>query len=73
MLLADLIDAVNMLRWENAAMNRRKGQPKPPPPKPVPRPGVKQKGQRIGRGAIPVSRFDEWWRSKAQEAKTATR
>lgn len=67
MLLAQCVDTINMLRWELAARNRRKGQQQPPMPKPIPRPGVKQQGQKVGRDPIPVSEFKAWWASKAIE------
>ena len=33
----------------------------PPPPKRYPRPGVDDGVQRIGKGAIPIAEFEEWY------------
>lgn len=61
--LADVFDA--LMGWATgwAASNRKKGSPRPKPPKPYPRPGAKEtgRGERIGREAIPIKDFDEWW------------
>lgn len=69
MLLADLIDTVNMMRWEQAVANTPKGKPKPKQPEPVDRPGTKRRDQQqhYGRDPIPVSRFRDWWESKKQQ------
>lgn len=61
-MLADLIDSVNVLDWHLVSANTEKGKPKPRRPKPYPRPWAKDAGSVVvGRGAIPVSDFDEWW------------
>ena len=61
-LLADLIDCLNMQRWERvvAASGKR-----PRRPKRVTRPWEgDSKGVRvIGRDPIPVSEFESWWES----------
>lgn len=61
-MLADLIDAVQILDWHFTTANTKKGSPKPKKPKPYPRPW-KQGGDemRIGRDPIPASEFDDWW------------
>ena len=62
MLLADLIDSVNMMRYENSIMHRRRRGFRPKKPKPYPRPWVKEdKGTKIGRDPIPAKDFDSWW------------
>ena len=64
--VADLIDAVNMLRYEWALGNTPKGRRRPKRPKRYPRPWAKDDdagGQRYGRDPIPVSQFDAWWES----------
>lgn len=61
MLLATLVDAVNLWRWEYAVSNTPKGKRKPPRPEPIPRPGVKSRIKHWGRGAIRRSRFADWW------------
>ncbi|WP_190972638.1 hypothetical protein [Bifidobacterium tissieri] len=66
MLVAQLIDCVNMLRWENACRTIPRNKPKPKQPRPIPRPGVKQDPmeRHYGRDPIPLKRFDQWWDSK---------
>lgn len=64
MLLAGLLDAVNMLRWELVCMNTRKGGPRPRRPRQVPRPGVRDPDRKIGRQPIPRSGFRAWWDSR---------
>lgn len=64
MLLAELVDTVNMLRWELACMHARKGSPRPKRPKRIPRPGVKDPDRKIGRQPIPRSQFRAWWDSR---------
>ena len=61
-LLADLIDCLNMQRWERAVAASGK---KPRKPKRVTRPwDGGGKGERvIGRDPIPVSEFEAWWES----------
>lgn len=62
MLLADVIDSINMLRYENALANRPRRGARPKKPKPYPRPGVKaDEGTKIGRDPIPAKDFDAWW------------
>lgn len=52
-ILADIYDAY-------AAVNARKGHS----PKPYPRP---QKKQGVGKGAIPISEFWDWWNGKGEK------
>lgn len=70
-IMADLIDAINNLRWESACARAPKGTSKPRKLPLYPRPGAKDqdKGEKvIGSDPIPVSQFDEWWES--QDTKT---
>ena len=66
MLLAELIDTVNLLRWELACMHTRKGAPRPKRPKRMPRPGVKDPDRKIGRQPIPRNQFRAWWDSRKE-------
>lgn len=62
--LADVYDAVAAMVYGYALCNHKKGSPKPRKPERYPRPGLtdEQRGiKRIGKGAIPISEFDEWW------------
>ena len=62
MLLADVLDSINMLRYEFALANRPRRGARPKKPKPYPRPGVKaDEGTNIGRDPIPAKDFDAWW------------
>lgn len=67
-LLADLIDCINLERWEYAVSCVGKGKRKPRKPKPVPRPWVQStsKGERhIGKDPIRIADFEVWWNSKS--------
>ena len=61
-LLADVFDAIAMFNFNFASANSKH---KPQKPKPYPRPWVKNE-DKIGKGAIPVSQFWEWWSSKGK-------
>lgn len=61
MILADLIDAVNLFRWEFECANTPKKRRRPRQPEPYPRPGVKKKDKKIGKDPIPIREFDDWW------------
>lgn len=56
-LLAGLLDATNILIWQNSKAGQR-GRDRP---KPIKRPWSKDNTDRIGRGAIPMDQWDEWW------------
>lgn len=60
-MLADIYDAVQWLGYAFACANTGRGKPRPKRPRPYPRPGAKADENRIGRGAIPIREFDEWW------------
>ena len=62
-ILADLIDAVNFLRYEHALANTPKNASKPKEPRPYPRPGAENETEyyRVGRDPIPISKFNQWW------------
>ena len=58
-LLADLYDALAAFVHVYVKSKSKKKQK---PPKPYPRPWVEEKGKkRIGRGAIPIKDFWNWW------------
>ncbi len=60
-LLAELIDVGRMANWQ------RQNKPHAAKPKRTPRPWERQKEtRRLGRDAIPISAFDDWWESKAK-------
>lgn len=52
LLLANVVDGLNWLAWQQAAINRKKGASPPPKPEPVPRPGVKS--SKSGRLVTPI-------------------
>lgn len=60
-MLADVFDAVQCLRWQLAATFART---KPREPDKYPRPWDEGNTRRIGAGAIPVSKFWDWWESE---------
>ena len=64
MLLARICEGIETLLWVTASRGVRKSR-RPPRPKRIPRPGVKPDGRRVGRGAIPISDFDEWYGGEA--------
>lgn len=59
-LLADVFDAIAMFNHNFATAHSKH---KPQKPKPYPRPWAKEE-DKIGKGAIPISQFWEWWSSK---------
>lgn len=61
-ILADIYDAIAALNANYVRANSRR---KPKPPKPYPRPNVREAGEKIGKGAIPISEFESWWREAA--------
>lgn len=62
-ILADLVDALNYLRYEHALANTSKNANRPKEPERYPRPGAedKQEYYRVGSDPIPISQFKEWW------------
>lgn len=65
-LLASILDALRSGNWQ-------RGGGKGSKPKRTPRPGEKDKGEKIGSGAIPIKDFDAWWDQAAEtEANTST-
>lgn len=60
MLLARISDDLQQFVWLYSCVHAGKGR-KPTQPKPIPRPGVDDGTRHIGKGAIPVSEFDEWY------------
>jgi len=58
-LLAIAADRLAHANWQRAG--RRVA-----PPKPLPRPWDKKKSRQLGRDAIPISQFDDWWESQAR-------
>ena len=60
-MLADLIDAVNALRYEEGCAHTPKGKKRPRKPEPYPRPWARKRGRVIGHDPIPIKDFDEWW------------
>ena len=61
-MLADLIDAVNALKYEEGCAHTPRGKRKPRKPDPYPRPWTRKRGRVIGHDPIPISEFDEWWK-----------
>lgn len=60
-ILADLFDAIRGFEHTSIAIHTPKGRAAPSPPKRYPRPGVDDGVQRIGKGAIPISEFEDWY------------
>lgn len=59
-LLADVFDALVQFNFNYVQAHSKH---RPQKPKPYPRPWAK-KEDKIGKGAIPVSQFWDWWTSK---------
>lgn len=59
-ILADIFDAINAFAYMYAKSHVPKGTIVPPP-ETYPRPWKSDGRQRFGRGAIPISKFDEWY------------
>lgn len=72
-LLAVIVDILGIANWQRAG---RKSAPKP---KRIPRPWEKPKTTALGKDAIPISKFNEWWdargaaRQKRKAAQRATK
>jgi hypothetical protein len=66
-LLAVVSDALAIANWQRA------GRKHAPRPKPIQRPWDKPKTQSLGRDAIPISKFEDWWDSKASTPKPASK
>ena len=66
-LLADIYDLLNQLNTNLCSQGKRATQVKP-----YPRPWTKGKGERrIGRDAIPISEFEDWWAGNRKGADDA--
>lgn len=63
-LLAGIYDLQAAANYQRAVASGKRGVKKP---RPIPRPGVKDRVKRVGRGAIPLSKFADWWESKRQD------
>lgn len=59
-LLANIQDTLAMANWQ------RGGKKSAPKPKRTPRPWEKPKATTIGKDAIPISEFNDWWDSQAK-------
>lgn len=57
-LLATVADHLAFANWQRAG---RKSAPKP---KRIPRPWEKPKSTSLGKGAIPIAQFADWWDSR---------
>jgi len=67
-LLAIVADATAVGNWQRA------GRRSAPKPKRIPRPWEKPKTTALGRGAIPINKFNDWWdsaRTKRASRKAA--
>ena len=60
-ILADIFDAIRGLEYTFVLAHLKKGAAPPPEPRKYPRPGVDDGVQRIGKDAIPISDFEEWY------------
>lgn len=60
-ILADLYDAIRSLEYTFVLAHLKKGAAPPPEPRKYPRPGVDDGVQRIGKDAIPIADFEEWY------------
>lgn len=65
-LLADIYDLLNQLNTNLCSQGRRA-----PHVKPYPRPWIHKGEKRIGRGAIPISDFEDWWTGNRKGADDA--
>lgn len=61
-LLAAIYDLLNVANYQRIVASGKKGAKKP---RPIPRPGANDR-EKFGRGAIPLSKFSNWWQSKKQ-------
>ena len=67
-ILADLIDATNMERYEFALANTPRGKSKPKEPKRYPRPWATNDGtESMGRDPIAIEDFAAWWDGVSEE------
>lgn len=58
-ILADIYDALAAFNTSYIAANSKH---KPKKPEQYPRPWTKKKTKRIGRDAIPITEFNNWWK-----------
>lgn len=61
-MMADLFNAIAMFRYEFAAANSGKHRPHKPQMYPTPF-SSNENENKVGKGAIPISKFDEWYYS----------
>jgi len=62
-LTAVVADQLAIANWQRA------GKKHAPRPKPIARPWDKPKTQALGRDAIPIAAFDDWWDAKAAQSR----
>lgn len=60
-ILADIFDAIREFEYTFACAHTPQGKTPPIPPRKYRRPGVDDGVQRIGKDAIPVADFDDWY------------
>lgn len=60
-LLALIFDVLQLGNWQRA---RKRSAPKP---KPLARPWLRKKSTSLGKDAIPISQFNDWWESKKRK------
>lgn len=63
-LMAVAVDLLGIANWQRA------GRRSAPKPKRIPRPWEKPKTTALGKGAIPISEFDDWWESKSTKRRS---
>lgn len=63
-LMAMAVDTLGIGNWQRAG---RKSAPKP---KRIPRPWEKPKVTSLGKDAIPISKFNDWWESKSTKRRS---
>lgn len=66
-LLATIVDILGIANWQRAG---RKSAPKP---KRLPRPWEKPKSTSLGKDAIPISSFNDWWESRGAKRRQKRR
>lgn len=66
-LMADIYDNISAMRYAFVQSKSKKGRAKKPDP--YPRPWRSDGKKRIGRGAVPVSKFWGWWDAAVKRAR----
>lgn len=66
-IMANVYDVLALANWQRA------GKKHAPKPKRLPRPWEKAKATVLGSSPIPISKFNDWWDSKAAERKAKKR